>query len=239
MLSTYERPFRPLESPGAQVSGFPLGDMAEQLRAERSYTEHGVDALTLVRSTELTMVLTIARGGHVLGTRQMPTTSMVVALEGSLRLRTDGGAGEILLSRGSAAAVGAGIDHEVHVDEDAVMLTVLGTQAGLEDHSGHDRRWTVESFERATLEVASLLEEVGLSDYRYEVEPADHGWRVRVERMSEGCWKSRDLHVSSETLTKARTHPEVRHVVLEQWRERLGGLAPSPARDATGGPCGR
>lgn len=131
MLTSYARPFRPVEPDPDALAGFPLAQMGEQLRNERTYSEHGVDALTLVRSSDLAVVLTAVREGHVLGPHRMPTSCMLLALEGAVTVKIGNGSGPFRVPAGSATTIGADVEHELHLDEDALILTVLGAQPDL------------------------------------------------------------------------------------------------------------
>lgn len=86
-------------------------------------------------------------------------------------------------------------------------------------------RWSIDNFVQAKELVGDVLEELGLENYRFEVEPDDHGsdaWRVRVECQGQEGWKTTELHVDRAALEHSR-HPksEARLELLEAWRARL------------------
>jgi hypothetical protein len=69
--------------------------------------------------------------------------------------------------------------------------------------------------------VGSLLEQLGLATYLFEVEPrADH-WEVRVECAPDSGWQSSVLNVNEDWLEACRTDSQARHELLAQWRKRL------------------
>ena len=69
--------------------------------------------------------------------------------------------------------------------------------------------------------VGTLLQQLGLSAYLFEVEPyADH-WEVRVECAHNSGWQSSLLVVDDAMLRASRTDRFARDHLLDEWRERL------------------
>lgn len=69
--------------------------------------------------------------------------------------------------------------------------------------------------------VQSLLEQLGLATYLFEVEPrADH-WEVRVECAPDSGWQSSVLNVDEEWLSACRIDGAARDKLLDEWRKRL------------------
>jgi hypothetical protein len=69
--------------------------------------------------------------------------------------------------------------------------------------------------------VESLLEQLGLTAYLFEVEPrADH-WEVRVECAPDSGWQSSVLNINEDWLAACRTDTGARNELLAQWRKRL------------------
>ena len=67
----------------------------------------------------------------------------------------------------------------------------------------------------------ALLEEVGLDNYLFSVDPAEDGWEVKVEHpVSEG-WASVTLPVDGELLLESRTDRDTRRRIAQSWRARL------------------
>ena len=67
----------------------------------------------------------------------------------------------------------------------------------------------------------ALLEEVGLDNYLFAVDPGEDGWEVKVEHpVSEG-WASVTLPVDADLLLASRTDRDTRRRIVQRWRERL------------------
>ncbi len=69
--------------------------------------------------------------------------------------------------------------------------------------------------------VQSLLEQLGLSTYLFEVEPRTDHWEVRVECAPNSAWRSSVLNVEERWLSACRTDETVREQLLEEWRQHL------------------
>jgi hypothetical protein len=72
---------------------------------------------------------------------------------------------------------------------------------------------------RAT--VQTLLEQLGLAAYLFEVEPRTDHWEVRVECAPDSGWQSSILNVDERWLSACRTDADARAKLLEAWRQRL------------------
>lgn len=131
MEPEFDRPFKPLEIAAPTLAQFPLQSMAAQLRSEATYREHGVDALTLVRTEALTIVLTVVRAGRVLGEHHTPTAGALLPLEGSITVRPDREGGDNRAGPGALVAIGHDVRHRIRAEEDAAVLTILGHQHGI------------------------------------------------------------------------------------------------------------
>jgi hypothetical protein len=69
--------------------------------------------------------------------------------------------------------------------------------------------------------VQTLLEQLGLTAYLFEVEPRTDHWEVRVECAPDSGWQSSILNVDESWLTACRTDASARDKLLEAWRQRL------------------
>jgi hypothetical protein len=69
--------------------------------------------------------------------------------------------------------------------------------------------------------VESLLEQLGLSAYLFEVEPRTDHWQVRVECAPDSAWQSSVLNVDENWLQACRTDAGARSKLLDEWRKRL------------------
>jgi hypothetical protein len=68
--------------------------------------------------------------------------------------------------------------------------------------------------------VQTLLEQLGLAAYLFEVESRTDLWEVRIERAPDSAWQS-FLNVDESRLTACRTDAGARDQLLEEWRKRL------------------
>jgi hypothetical protein len=86
-------------------------------------------------------------------------------------------------------------------------------------------RLTIEELTNARDTVAGLLEEVGLQNYLYEIEPDGHSderWRVRVECETRDGWKMTELRVDRSELERSRSPTSAdRTELLQRWGSRL------------------
>jgi hypothetical protein len=69
--------------------------------------------------------------------------------------------------------------------------------------------------------VQSLLEQLGLAAYLFEVEPRPDHWEVRVECAPDSGWQSSVLNVDEHWLAACRTDVAARDQLLKEWRKRL------------------
>lgn len=69
--------------------------------------------------------------------------------------------------------------------------------------------------------VQTLLEQLGLAAYLFEVEPRTDHWEVRVECAPDSGWQSSILNVDEGWLTACRTDAGACNKLLEEWRHRL------------------
>jgi hypothetical protein len=67
----------------------------------------------------------------------------------------------------------------------------------------------------------ALLEEVGLDNYLFAVDPGEEGWEVKVEHPVQDGWASVTLAVDAELLLASRTDRDTRRRIAQSWRERL------------------
>jgi len=82
-------------------------------------------------------------------------------------------------------------------------------------------QWSQKELIAARDTVQSLLEQLGLAAYLFEVEPrADH-WQVRVECAPDSGWQSSVFNVDEQWLAACRSDPAARERLLAEWRQRL------------------
>ena len=86
-------------------------------------------------------------------------------------------------------------------------------------------RWSIDNLVQAKRAVGELLEELGLAEYVFEVEPsadAPDTWVVKVEARVDGAWKATELRVDRHALEKSSGRKsDARLELLEAWRARL------------------
>lgn len=71
--------------------------------------------------------------------------------------------------------------------------------------------------------VTSLLEQLDLSAYLFEVEPRDDGtpWEVRIDCEAQGGWQSLSLPIDADRLLRAVTEESARAEMLSEWQTAL------------------
>ena len=63
MPEAFARPFRPIALAASTLTSFPVHAMAQQLMAEEAFQQSGRNALTLIHTKNLTVVLTVSESG--------------------------------------------------------------------------------------------------------------------------------------------------------------------------------
>jgi hypothetical protein len=66
-----------------------------------------------------------------------------------------------------------------------------------------------------------ILDELGLRNYRFDVEPAPAAFDVFVEHEREGAWHAVRLHEEARVLLESGRDRQTRREVAERWRSRL------------------
>ena len=129
MNQAFERPFRPAELTASTLTAFPIHAMAQQLMTEETFHQSGRNALTLIRSTALTVVLTVLKAGVELHDHQAPAPVTLMPLFGDIVLSTEEGKTHLALDQGNAAVFAANLTHRVEAHQDSAFLLVMGGQA--------------------------------------------------------------------------------------------------------------
>lgn len=68
-----------------------------------------------------------------------------------------------------------------------------------------------------------ILDELGLRNYRFDVEPGPGAFDVFVEHERGGAWHAVRLHEQAQVLLEAARDGAVRARIAERWRDKLGG----------------
>jgi quercetin dioxygenase-like cupin family protein len=126
MHSTFERPFKPVEFTPGMIECFDFQALADQLRTEEPYIEHGRSGLTLTRDHHHTMVLTVAKAGKIAHEYNPLGPITIVMLSGSVTLMTNETAQKIPLMGGMAAAFAPDVTHRIEAHTDSVLLIMIG-----------------------------------------------------------------------------------------------------------------
>jgi hypothetical protein len=89
-------------------------------------------------------------------------------------------------------------------------------------------QWTTTVVNEARAAIDSLLLELGLDDYVFDVEPRHGGWEVRIDRRTPGGWRAIELRADGDLLVAARRDPGARRRILEAWRIPVARRACTP-----------
>jgi len=73
--------------------------------------------------------------------------------------------------------------------------------------------------------VRSLLEQLRLEAYLFEVEPHARNWKIRIDCGINEKWQSAVLEITREQLTASREAGPARDAVLTAWHEQLSACA--------------
>jgi len=128
MSEAFARPFRPVALAATTLTSFPVHAMAQQLMAEEAFQQAGRNALTLIRDTHFTVVLTVLKAGAILQEHHAPAPVTLVPLFGNVVLLADEGRKSTELDSGTIGAFAAHLEHRVEATQDSAFLLVMGGQ---------------------------------------------------------------------------------------------------------------
>lgn len=80
---------------------------------------------------------------------------------------------------------------------------------------------SVQELAKARGVTETLLDDLELGGYLYELEAFDNEWQVRLDCALDGGWASVTLPVERERLLACADDEQARRAMLESWRERL------------------
>lgn len=108
-------------------ASFDLEAVARELRAEEQYVREGQASRTLIRASDLRIVVVALEAGKTISEHHAKVTASVQTLSGHIRLqlperRVDVPAGRILV-------MSAGLAHDVYAETDSVFVLTLGWPA--------------------------------------------------------------------------------------------------------------
>lgn len=106
---------------------FDLETVFRELRAEEQYAREGQASRTLIRASDLRVVVIALQAGKTISEHHAQVTVSVQTLSGHIRLQlpercVDVPAGQILV-------LGAGLTHDVHAETDSEFVLTLGWPA--------------------------------------------------------------------------------------------------------------
>ena len=118
----YERARSPEDSLGIRrpVQAFDAASVAEQLREEKTYEDHGRSVLSLCHEPALRAVLTAIAAGRRTGERRVACLSTVHVLEGEVRFKV--GEEQHVLSTGGMLLLEGNVPYEAEALSDASFL---------------------------------------------------------------------------------------------------------------------
>ncbi|MBK8013919.1 MAG: cupin domain-containing protein [Deltaproteobacteria bacterium] len=97
------------------------------MRAEESYLREGQTARTLIRSSDLRIVVVALKAGKSISEHHASVTASVQTLSGHIRLQLPERSVDV--PEGQLLVMGAGLPHDVYADTDSTFLLTLGWPA--------------------------------------------------------------------------------------------------------------
>lgn len=64
--------------------------------------------------------------------------------------------------------------------------------------------------------VQSLLDELRVAEYQFEVEPRPDGWTILIECQADDAWQVAQMKTSKATLADAQPNSDVRQALLAE-----------------------
>jgi quercetin dioxygenase-like cupin family protein len=114
---------RSLRARSGPVLTFDLAKEADRLRHESPWDEHGRNAVTLVKHSDLRIVFIVMKPGAKLQEHHADARISIHALNGHVRLRL--GDDTVDLRAGHLLALEANLPHDLEaIEESAVLLTI-------------------------------------------------------------------------------------------------------------------
>ena len=101
-----------------------LNAVAEELRNEPAYAREGHTARTLVRTSDLRLVLIAIQAGKRISEHHANVTAAVHVLTGRVRLQLADR--NVDLPAGQLLVLGSGLQHDVYAETDSLFLLTLG-----------------------------------------------------------------------------------------------------------------
>jgi quercetin dioxygenase-like cupin family protein len=109
---------------GEPVLKVDLAEALRALKAEEAWRTRPRSAVTLVKEQGFRVVLVGLHRGAAIDAHRAEGPISIHLLEGSVRVAVKGE--EIALSPGQVLALGAGLEHALHADEESAFLLTIG-----------------------------------------------------------------------------------------------------------------
>jgi quercetin dioxygenase-like cupin family protein len=106
---------------------FDLETIARELREEPPYVREGQTARTLVRSSDLRIVVVALAAGKTISEHHASVTASIQTLSGHIRLQLP--ERNVAVEEGQLLVLGAGLTHDVAAETDSIFLLTLGWPA--------------------------------------------------------------------------------------------------------------
>ena len=132
MITSANRPFRPVDLKEKALEVLDLESLAEGLLGEAQYETEGKAGVTLTRDRGLSVVLEVLRKGGELGEHRAPGPAMVTLFSGRARFVSSGRGEEFEVVPGRMVLFAPGLEHALVAEEDCVCLIVIGGRAHAE-----------------------------------------------------------------------------------------------------------
>lgn len=120
---------RPIDITADTFHGWQLDATIDELLASDPASREGKSARTLVKSPELTVVLTVLRAKQELHEHHAPGAVMVVPLRGEVVFRHGDDATVVGVGNQQVLAMGPGQKHAVEARVDSAFLLVIGPRS--------------------------------------------------------------------------------------------------------------
>jgi uncharacterized protein (DUF2267 family)/quercetin dioxygenase-like cupin family protein len=126
----FERPYLPVDLDKSPFEPLPVTTMLEQLMTEKTFSQAGRNALTMLSSKGLRVVLTVARAGSRCDQHEAPGAALLFDLRGRLAVTAaaanGGAAAPIELEEGTALLLAPHLRHDIGAGTDCAFLLVIG-----------------------------------------------------------------------------------------------------------------
>jgi quercetin dioxygenase-like cupin family protein len=119
-------PYKPVEICEATFEAFDLPQIARELIGDETFRKSGRVARTLVRSEQMTVVLTAVAEGAEIHEHNSIGPILISVLSGAIVVSVEGKSAEMSLSEGSAAVLSPDCAHRVAGKVDSAFLIVFG-----------------------------------------------------------------------------------------------------------------